>query len=189
MGDRENGKEMEMNGGWGKFAMMIVTSVIIMFFLMYQLVYSFDHVFFSVNRLVASLVMGCVMTVVMLGFMWSMYKGTRTKAVIVAVASVGAISLLAANRNQVFIDDVRFMKSMIPHHSIAINNARKASISDPRVRKLADGIIASQVREIAEMKLLIEDIGNNGKRGTTVLPAQSAQMTPEIQRQAKEALR
>jgi uncharacterized protein (DUF305 family) len=39
---------------------------------------------------------------------------------------------------------------MIPHHSIAIN-ARKADIRDPRVRELADQIIASQVREIREM--------------------------------------
>ena len=44
------------------------------------------------------------------------------------------------------------MKAMIPHHSIAINNARKASISDPRVRELADKITTSQVRESAEMK-------------------------------------
>lgn len=188
MNDRKNGEEMEMRGGWGKFAAMIVTSVLIMFLLMYQLVYSFDHVSFSINRLVASLVMGCVMTVVMLGFMWSMYKGTRTKVVTMVAASIGAIALLAANRNQVFIDDVKFMKSMIPHHSIAINNARKASISDPRVRKLADGIIASQVKEIAEMTLLVEDIGKNGKRGTTVLPAQSAEPTPEIRQKAAEAL-
>jgi uncharacterized protein (DUF305 family) len=27
-----------------------------------------------------------------------------------------------------------FMRSMIPHHSIAINTATRASISDPRVR-------------------------------------------------------
>jgi len=47
---------------------------------------------------------------------------------------------------------------MIPHHSIAINNARKAGIAGPRVRELVDQIIASQVREIALMKLLIEDI-------------------------------
>jgi hypothetical protein len=40
------------------------------------------------------------------------------------------------------------MKSMIPHHSIGTNNARKADIRDPRVRKLADAIISSQVREI-----------------------------------------
>lgn len=180
------GNDMNMGMGWGKFAAMIVTSVIIMFFLMYQLVYAFDHVFFSVNRLIASLVMGCVMTLVMLGFMWSMYKGAGTKATVVVVAAVAGIALLAANRGQVFIDDVRFMKSMIPHHSIAINNARKASISDPRVRKLADGIIASQVKEIAEMKLLIQDIENNGARNNTVLPPRSTQLTPEMERQIRE---
>jgi hypothetical protein len=155
-------QEHGMHMGWGRFALMILTSVVIMFFLMYQLVYSFDHAFFSVNRLVASLVMGCVMTVVMLGFMWSMYQGP--KAAVVIVAAVLAVALLAINRGQMLIDDVRFMESMIPHHSIAINNARKASITDPRVRKLADGIIESQVREIAEMKLLIDDIERSGSR-------------------------
>ncbi len=187
MDDRKNG--MEMGGNWGKFAVMIITSVVIMFFLMYQLVYSFDHVFFSLNRLVASLAMGCVMTVVMLGFMWSMYKGTRTKAVVMAAAAIGAITLIGANRTQFFIDDVTFMKSMIPHHSIAINNARKASISDPRVRRLADDIITAQVREIEEMKQLLQDIDKNGKRGTSVLPARSAELTPELQQQARDAVR
>jgi hypothetical protein len=182
-------KHSNMGMGWGKFAAMIVTSVVIMFFLMYQLVYIFDHVYFAVNRLVASLVMGCVMTVVMLGFMWSMYQGKNAKIAVVAVAAVAGIALLAANRGQVFIDDVKFMKSMIPHHSIAINNARKASISDPRVRRLADDIIASQVREIAEMELLIQDIEKNGERGNMALPARSTERTPEMERQISEAVR
>lgn len=174
---------------WGKFAAMIVTSVVIMFFLMYQLIYSLDHAMFSVNRLVASLVMGCVMAIVMLGFMWSMYEGTRTKVVVVVVSAVVGLSLLLMNRNQTLISDVSFMKSMIPHHSIAINNARKASISDPRVRKLADGIIESQVREIAEMKLLIDDISRNGERGKTDLPARSAEVTAEMERKIREDVR
>ncbi|QOY92484.1 DUF305 domain-containing protein [Massilia sp. UMI-21] len=187
MDEQAHGKHMGM--GWGKFAAMIVTSVVIMCFLMYQLVYSADHVFFAVNRLVASLVMGCVMTVVMLGFMWSMYKGTGTKIAVVVVAAIAAIALLAANRAQTFIDDLRFMKSMIPHHSIAINNARKASISDPRVRKLADGIIASQVKEIAEMKALIQDIEDKGERGDTPLPPRSTALTPEMAQQVRDAVR
>jgi hypothetical protein len=70
---------------------------------------------------------------------------------------------------------------MIPHHSIAINNARKASIHDPRVRRLADGIIEAQVREIAEMKLLIDDIHRQGTRGETRLPARAADVTPDMQ--------
>jgi uncharacterized protein (DUF305 family) len=50
------------------------------------------------------------------------------------------------------------MKAMIPHHSIAVLTSRRAHIYDPRVRRLADGIIETQVREIAEMKRLIADL-------------------------------
>lgn len=178
-----------MHMSWGKFAGMIATSVAIMFVLMYQLVYSVDHAMFSVNRLVSSLVMGCVMALVMLAFMGSMYQGRGTKIAVAVVAAVGAVALLAINRGQALIDDTRFMKSMIPHHSIAINNARKASISDPRVRKLADGIIESQVREIAEMKLLIDDIARGGERGRDELPARSTETTPEMERRIREDVR
>lgn len=178
----------KMGMGWGRFAAMIATSSFIMFFLMYQLIYSLDHATFSTNRMIASLVMGSVMAVVMLGFMWSMYKGTGTKFAVLIGATLAAIILLFVNRSQALNEDIGFMKSMIPHHSIAINNARKASISDPRVRELADEIIKSQVREIAEMKLLIEDIKNNGKRGSAALPARSTNVTPEMELEIREAV-
>lgn len=166
---------------WGKFAGMIAVSTVIMLPLMYQLVYSTDHVMFSLNRLIASLVMGCVMTVVMLVFMWPMYRGTVTKIAVVAVAAIAGVVLLAVNRTQALVGDVAFMEAMIPHHSIAINNARKADITDPRVRKLADEIIRGQVKEIAEMKILIHDIEANGSRGHTRLPARPATVTPDMQ--------
>ena len=178
---------MRMN--WSRFAAMIATSTCIMFFLMYQLVYTTDHATFSVNRLVASLVMGCVMAVVMLGSMWSMYEGARAKIGVVAGALLLAAALLYVNRTQALVDDTAFMRSMIPHHSIAINNARKAAIADPRVRRLADGIIESQVREIAEMKLLLEDIDRRGVRGTDRLPARSAALTPDMAAEARQAIR
>ena len=184
--EHQSGK---MGMGWGRFAAMIATSTLIMFFLMYQLIYSLDHATFSRNRLIASLLMGCVMTVVMLGFMWSMYQPTRAKIAVVIVAALLAIALLFVNRNQAVIGDLAFMRSMIPHHSIAINNARKADISDPRVRRLADQIIESQVLEIAAMKLLIEDIERAGERGTTGLPPRSAELTPEMAAEAREAVR
>ena len=183
----EHRKMMAMS--WGRFLAMIATSTVIMFFLMYQLIYSMDHAMLSINRLVASLVMGCVMSVVMLSFMWSMYRGRTIKLAVLVGAAAGAVILLFVNRTQAVISDVAFMKSMIPHHSIAINNARKASITDPRVRRLADGIIGSQVREIAEMKLLIEDIDREGKRGTSKLPARSAQVTPDMEPEIRAAVR
>ena len=174
--------------GWGRFAAMIATSSAIMFFLMYQLVYSADHALFSVNRLLAALIMGAVMTVVMLGFMWKMYRGQGTKVAVVAVAALVAIALLATNRSQALIGDTAFMKAMIPHHSIAINNARRASISDPRVRELADKIIASQVQEIAEMKALIDDIDTNGERGEAPLPPREAKLTPDMLPKVRESV-
>ena len=178
-----------MHGSYTRFAAMIATSTIIMFFLMYQLVYEADHLTFSLNRLIATLVMAAVMTVVMLGFMWSMYEGKGVKIAILAGAALLGATLLVVNRAQSLIDDTRFMKAMIPHHSIAINNARKADIRDPRVRKLADEIIASQVREIREMKLLIADIERDGRRGDTTLPARPAIVTPDMEPMIREAVR
>ena len=174
---------------WGRLAAMIATSTVIMFFLMYQLVYERDHLTFSVNRLVASLVMGAVMTAVMLGFMWSMYRGMVRKVAVLAGAIVVACLLLYVNRSQALVGDVGFMTSMIPHHSIAINNAERAAISDPRVRALADEIIASQVREIREMKLLLADIDARGERGDVPLPPRPAVITPDMQPKILEAVR
>ncbi len=180
--------EHKMGMSWGRFAAMIGTSTFIMFFLMYQLIYTLDHATLSTNRVIAALVMGCTMTVVMLAFMWPMYKGIATKVSVLVIAVLLGTLLLYANRSQVIIDDVRFMEAMIPHHSIAVNNARKASINDPRVRELADKIIESQVLEIAQMQLLLDDIERNGERGTMSLPARSTEITPEMEREIQEAV-
>jgi hypothetical protein len=182
-------QQQMMKMSWGKFAGMIATSTVIMFFLMYQLVYSIDHATVSLNRLLASLLMGCVMSVIMLAFMWGMYDGRRAKVAILVASAVLALVLLGVNRGQALVGDVTFMRAMIPHHSIAINNSRKAGISDPRVRKLADQIIEAQVREIAEMKMLIADIQARGERGTTDLPARSAELTPEMEAKAAAEVR
>ena len=178
-----------MKMSWTRFAAMIATSTVIMFFLMYQLVYAGEHATFSLNRLLSSLIMGAVMTVVMLAFMWKMYQGQATKVAVLAIAAVAAVALLAMNRSQTLVGDVTFMKAMIPHHSIAINNSRKASISDPRVRALADKIITSQVREIAEMKALIRDIDAKGERGQQPLPAVEADVTADMLPKIEEAVR
>lgn len=176
----------QMSMSWGRFAAMIAASTVIMFVLMYQLVYSWDHALFSLTRLVSSLVMGCVMTGLMLAFMWGSYRPEAAKIVVLAVAVVGGTALLAVNRSQVLIGDTAFMKSMIPHHSIAINNSLKADIRDPRVRYLADRITRDQVKEIAEMKMLLADIEQNGRRATRPLQAAPATLKPEGAAEARD---
>ncbi|MDD1535965.1 MULTISPECIES: DUF305 domain-containing protein [unclassified Bradyrhizobium] len=143
---------------YGRFAAMIAASTIIMFGLMYLNTFALDHVWYSQTRTWMALLMGAVMAIVMLGFMWSMYRNrTANTAILVAGAAVFAISLWLL-RSQETISDVAYMKAMIPHHSIAVLTSERAHIRDPRVRKLADDIIEAQVREIGEMKRLIADL-------------------------------
>lgn len=178
----------EMSMSWRRFAAMIAVSTVVMFFLMYQLVYSWGHAVFSLTRLVSSLIMGCVMTAIMLGFMWRMYRPETAKIVVLTVAIIGGAALLAANRSQILIGDADFMKAMIPHHSIAINNARKADIRDPRVRYLADRITRDQVKEITEMRMLLADIKQHGRRATEPLQAAPATLKPDGAAEARDLL-
>jgi hypothetical protein len=134
---------------------MIAVSTVMMYGLMYLNTFELDHVFFSQTRLWMAIIMGATMTAVMLAFMWPMYRGQNIKLAILA-GSVAAFALsLWLVRSQETVDDVSYMSAMIPHHSIAIMTSARAHIRDPRVRKLADGIIKTQVREIGEMKQLI----------------------------------
>lgn len=143
---------------YGRFAAMIATSTIVMFGLMYLNTYAIDHVFFSQTRAWMALLMGAVMAAIMLGFMLKMYPNKNLNiAIAVASVLVFAASLWLV-RSQQTVDDVSYMRAMIPHHSIAIMTSGRAHIRDPRVRKLADGIIAAQVKEIGEMKQLIADL-------------------------------
>ncbi|MGE3710873.1 MAG: DUF305 domain-containing protein [Hyphomicrobiaceae bacterium] len=129
------------------------------------------------------------MSAIMLAFMWHMYEGQGAKLAILISSIILGVMVLAINRQQMLIGDVDFMQSMIPHHSIAINSARKADIRDPRVRKLADRIIRAQVKKIAEMKLLVADIKKNGTRGETTLPPHTAELTVDMKPEIAEAVR
>ncbi|EKJ99336.1 membrane protein containing DUF305 [Rhodopirellula baltica SH28] len=125
---------------------------------MYLNTYSLDHVFWSETRFYMAILMGATMAIVMLAFMFGMYKNKKANiGIFVGSAIVFATSLFLV-RSQQTVDDVSWMKAMIPHHSIAILTSERANISDPRVRKLADEIIEAQRKEIAEMKLLIAEL-------------------------------
>jgi uncharacterized protein (DUF305 family) len=141
-----------------RFAAMIATSTIIMYGLMYLNTYAIEHVFWSETRAWMALVMGSTMSVVMLAFMLAMYSNRALNlAIFGGSAAVFALSLWLV-RSQATVNDIEYMKAMIPHHSIAILTSERAQISDPRVRKLADEIIEAQEREIAEMKYLAADL-------------------------------
>lgn len=143
---------------YARFAAMIATATLIMYGLMYSNTLVPAHVWFSQTRAWMALLMGAVMALVMLGFMYRMYPRRRVNRSIVAGSIVVFAVSLWMVRSQATVDDVAYMKAMIPHHSIAILTSRRAQIDDPRVRELADEIIAAQVREIEEMERLIANL-------------------------------
>jgi ABC-type uncharacterized transport system permease subunit len=147
-----------MESNYKNFFIMIGTSSVLMYLAMYLNTYAWEHIFFSEMRLYMNLLMTAIMALVMLWFMRHMYTDKRTNQYIVG----GSIALFAVAlflvRSQVLVDDVDYMEAMIPHHSIAILTSERADITDPRVRQLADEIIAAQKREIDQMKQLIDEL-------------------------------
>lgn len=140
------------------FGAMIATSTAVMLLLMYLNTYAIDHVYWSETRFYMALVMGATMAMIMLSFMLGMYKSMKTNVAIFATSIAVFAGSLYLVRSQETVEDVSWMKAMIPHHSIAILTSERAEITDPRVRELADQIIETQKKEIAEMKKLIADL-------------------------------
>jgi uncharacterized protein (DUF305 family) len=141
-----------------RFAAMIATSIVAMYAMMYLNTYSWDHVFWSQTRAWMALYMGAGMAIIMLAYMLGMYRNRAANMAILLVSVVVFGAALFLVRSQRTVDDISWMEAMIPHHSIAILTSERAQISDPRVRELADEIIATQRREIDEMEALIADL-------------------------------
>ena len=141
-----------------RFLLMIATSVVVMYMAMYLNNYAWDHIFWSETRAYMALIMGAVMGTVMLLFMIDKYPNKKSNAMVFIGSAVLFLTSLFLVRSQTTVDDVSWMKGMIPHHSIAILTSKRANISDPRVRQLADEIIKAQEREIKEMKNYIKDL-------------------------------
>lgn len=144
-----------------KFGLMILVSTVGMFGMMYLNVFQLSHIFYSQTRLFMALMMGAVMAMIMLLFMWKMYKNKKWNIGILVVSILVFFGSLYMVRSQTAVDDVKWMKAMIPHHSIAILTSTNANIEDPEVKELAEDIIQTQKEEIEKMKRLIHKIENS----------------------------
>ncbi|WP_317988404.1 MULTISPECIES: hypothetical protein [Pacificimonas] len=85
--DGQKAGDSHQGSKWLTFAAMIATSIVTMFVLKYSNVYEPDHIFFSQTRMWMALMMGMAMIVIMLGFMWGMYKTKTVKWLVIAAAS------------------------------------------------------------------------------------------------------
>jgi hypothetical protein len=138
------------------YLLMLTASFAAMYIVMYFHTYEIGHLFFSMTRLYMTFLMICPMALIMLGFMHKMYENRKLNVIIILAFMIVFITSLIFVRSQTFIGDVHYMKGMIPHHSIAILTSKRAKITDPEVRKLADEIIKAQEEEIAQMKRILK---------------------------------
>ena len=153
----ETMKTKEMNDmGYGKFWAMMMISFIVMYVVMFLNMDKLGHYHTSLTRIYMALLMVTPMAAVMMLMMGRMYRNKRTNTIITASSVVLFILVLAGLRTQTPVEDVQYMKAMIPHHSSAIMVSKRANIKDPEVKKLSRQIIASQEKEIAEMEQMIE---------------------------------
>lgn len=143
------------NSNYIKMALMLILSFFIMYGVMFLNVDEVSHIYVSTTRCYMSLLMVSPMAVLMILMMRKMYANKKLNIIILSSSVVVFIIALFFLRNQTFVSDVEYMKAMIPHHSSAILTSKHASIKDPEVRDLADSIIASQEKEISEMKKAI----------------------------------
>src|SRR3546814_1175421 len=102
-------------------------------------------------------VMGGRMMIVMLLFMWGMYKDKTKNFIILGIGALTFAVALWLVRIQATVNDEEYMSAMIPHHSIAIMPNARSEITDPRVPKLTDSSIEAQVKEIAEVEMRLKE--------------------------------
>ena len=139
-----------------KFLLTLAVSFVVMYVAMYLNTYELDHVYFSLTRFYMTVIMVTSMAIVMLLLMPMMYPNKTLNGIIIGASLTLFVGALVMVRSQTLVNDTRWMKAMIPHHSIAILTSERATIQDPEVRKLADNIIATQKREIGEMKAMLK---------------------------------
>lgn len=154
----ENNKSIQKMPGksYKMFALMMVISFIIMYSVMFLNVDEGNHIYLSTTRTYMALLMVSPMAVVMMLMMGKMYPNKKINTAVIVGGIIVFGLVLTGLRTQTPIGDVQYMKAMIPHHSSAIMVSKHANIQDPEVKKLSEVIIASQQKEIAEMKAILE---------------------------------
>lgn len=138
----------------------LALTVGIHFFIMFALTYAgvnaLDEIYLNLNRFYMALIMVAPMAILMLLFMGQMFQHKRLNAFLYAASAVVFLAGFLALRTQAVVGDTQFLRSMIPHHSIAIKTCQHADITDPEIIELCKSIVEAQRSEIDQMETILE---------------------------------
>jgi hypothetical protein len=134
---------------------MAALSYAAMFVLMYGMVDRFSNVFANVNQVYMAGLMAAPMVVIEILLMWSMYPNRNLNVALLLASAILGVAFWFAIRKQAAVSDEQFLRSMIPHHAGAILMCREATIRDPEIERLCQGIVSSQQQEIDLMKAML----------------------------------
>lgn len=165
-----------------RFAAMILTGMVVMYWTMFVGSWEWEHVRWSQSRLFMAMTMGGAMGLVMLAWMLNMYRSTMANIIVVVTSVLLLAAGVVLDRSQATVSDTTFMRAMIPHHSLAITRSERFDSDDVRVCRLAVAISEAQRREILEMDWLISDIAENGVAET--VEEAEARPVPDFSRAA-----
>lgn len=130
-------------------------SFVVMYAIMYSMADRWSNVYFNLSNVYMTGLMAGSMLPVMLATMRGMFENAKMNAALWAASVVVLALFWVLLRNETGVGDRQFLRAMIPHHSAAIQMCTESSLTNTRVRKLCTEIVASQEREITEMKALL----------------------------------
>ncbi len=156
---RSHGTEhdRQMTTGYGKLALALSLSLLVMYPLTMAFVVRWSDFYINLGNFYMAVMMVAPMGLIMLAVMRSMFPSSRVNAILAVSFVALFIAAFWLDRAQVGLGNEQFLRSMIPHHSRAILVCEEAAITDPEIEKLCGQIISTQKEEITIMKDMLEE--------------------------------
>jgi hypothetical protein len=127
-----------------------------MFSTMNILANRFDDIRFHLNDLYMVSLMICLMVLFSIFQTDGLNSMTNNRTLfLLAIVCI----IIYCIRTQFLISDSQYLNGMIPHHSMAITMSKRIlqKTKNPKIIKLANNIIANQLKEIDEMNDILHE--------------------------------
>lgn len=155
MHDHHNsGHEGMSRHPYAMFAVNMILSLIIMYFVMFSMIDGWGDFRNNLNMFYMALTMVAPMGTIMLATMGGMYGNRKLNTAIHIGLAILFLAAFAGTRAQTFVGDRQFIASMVPHHSGAILMCRKAALRDAELVALCSNISRGQRTEIEQMNAI-----------------------------------